>query len=213
MSRHAYSDIPSPIDFHDLDQARAWVVETVRKRPSRPRFFAAFSTALSRAAAGPIDVLELGSGPGHLAREILTRCRIATYVALDFSGAMSQLAREHLAELSAGVTFVQRDFRDPRWTVDLGLFDAVVTMQAAHETRHRRYLVPLLRQVRSVLKPGGLLLYCDHYFEPGGGKNPLLYLERVEQPVAMSTAGFSRVRLLHDEGGMALYVANAELTR
>lgn len=153
MSEH--DDVPSPIDFHDPDHARAWVDGTVRKRPWRPAFFAAFCTALAQLVAAPIRVLELGSGPGHLAREVLTHCRTNGYVALDFSAAMHQIARDHLGELSARVEFLQRDFRDPNWTAGLGPFDAVVTMQAAHETRHKQHLVPLLRQARSVLKPDG----------------------------------------------------------
>jgi hypothetical protein len=36
-------DVPSPIDFHDPVQARAWVEDTVKRRPYRPRFFAAFA--------------------------------------------------------------------------------------------------------------------------------------------------------------------------
>lgn len=202
-------DVPSPIDFHDPVEARAWVDSTVQKRPWRPRFFAAFCEVLSRFDGDALEVVELGSGPGHLARAILTNCHVGGYVALDFSTAMHQLAREHLAGLSDRVTFLQRDFCDPRWTAKLGPCGAVLTMQAAHETRHKRHLVPLLQQVRTVLRPEGLLLYCDHYFEPGSGKNPLLYLERSDQPVAISMAGFSQVQVLHDEGGMALYSALA----
>ncbi len=209
MSEHA--DVPSPIDFHDQDQASAWVTETVRKRPWRPAFFATFCAALSRPGAAPIRVLELGSGPGHLAREVLAQCHTNRYVALDFSAAMHRLARDHLGELSARVEFLQRDFRDPQWTAGLGPFDAVVTMQAAHETRHTRHLVPLLRQARSLLEPDGRLLYCDHYFEPG--RNPLLHLDRAGQLAALTAAGFSSVRVLHDENGMALYEATTTRSR
>ena len=66
-------------------------------------------------------MLELGSGPGHLAREILTRCAITDYVALDFSPVMHGLARDHLGALAARVTFTTRDFRHPTWTADLRL--------------------------------------------------------------------------------------------
>src|SRR5262249_54413809 len=126
-------EVPSPIDFHDVDQARRWAAETARKRPCRPAFFAGFCAPLSEAADGPISVLDLGSGPGHLAREIVAHCRVASYVALDFSAAMHGLARAHLGELGTRVRFVERDFRDPHWTDGLGPVDAVVTMQAAHE--------------------------------------------------------------------------------
>src|SRR5262249_62221889 len=113
-------DVPTRVDFHDPAHARTWTDETPRKRPWRPRFFAAFCAAL----AGPrLRILELGSGPGHLAREILTRCDVADYVALDFSTPMHELAREHLGtDLAARVTFVTRDFRTPEWTHELAQF-------------------------------------------------------------------------------------------
>ncbi len=55
--------------------------------------------------------------------------------------------------------------------------------------------------------PGGLLLYCDHYFEPATRKNPRLHPDRAEQRAALIAAGFTRVEELLDEGGMSLYAA------
>jgi hypothetical protein len=40
---------------------------------------------------------------------------------------MHEIARDR-------VTFVTRDFREPIWPGGLGTFDALVTLQAAHET-------------------------------------------------------------------------------
>ena len=197
-------DVPSPVDFHDIAQARAWVEETVAKRPWRPRFFDTFAAALHAEFPRPFTLLELGSGPGHLAEAILRQCQVRHYTALDFSPAMHAIARERLADK---VDFLVRDFRDENWPQGLGKFDAVVTLQAAHETRHKRHLVLLLARARSLLNAGGLLLYCDHYAGPG--KHPDLFVSRQEQPLALAEAGFADIRLLLDEGGMALYAARA----
>jgi hypothetical protein len=105
------------------------------------------------------------------------------------------------------VEFAERDFRRPGWGTGLGGFNAVVTMQAAHETRHKRHLPNLLRAARQVLIPDGTLLYADHYAEEGNGKNPALMAARDEQVEALYQAGFSNVQRLLDEGGMALYSA------
>ena len=112
-----------------------------------------------------------------------------------------------VSPFAARVTFVTRDFRSSTWHLDEGFagLDAVAIMQAAHETRHRRHLVPLLRRAREILRPGGWLLSCDHC--AGDGKDRSLYLERAEQPVALREAGFARVELVRDEGGMAMYAA------
>lgn len=202
-------DVPSPIDFHDPAQARAWLASTVEKRPWRSSFFAAFCAAIRSRGAEPLRILELGSGPGHLAREILTHCTVREYVALDFSLAMHDLAREHLGDLAARVTFVQRDFREAAWTSELEPFDVIVTMQAAHETRHKRHLIPLLRRAREVLVSGGVLLYADHYLDGSDTTMPALFCTRNGQRLALAEAGLSNIAVLHDEGGMALYTATA----
>jgi len=62
--------VPSPIDFADVAQARAWVADTVRRRPGRLQFGPAFAAALN-ACFNTIRVVELGSG--HLADAILRR--------------------------------------------------------------------------------------------------------------------------------------------
>jgi hypothetical protein len=102
------------------------------------------------------------------------------------------------------VSFAIRDLRDEAWPVGLGAFDAVVTLQAAHELRHKRHLVPLLERARTVLAPGGVLLYADHYLTPET-KIPALAPARDDQPRALERAGFVEVELHHEEGNMALW--------
>lgn len=195
-------DVPIRVDFRDPATARTWIEETRIKRPYRPRFFAAFCAAL--ASRPGRRILELGSGPGQLAREILVHCDVDAYVALDFSPAMHAIAAEHLGELARRVSFATRDFREPAWPAGLGAFDAVVTLQAAHEARHKRHLVPLLERARTVLDPGGAVLYADHYLTPET-RFPALVAARADQPLALERAGFVDVELCHEEGNMALW--------
>jgi len=100
--------VPSPVDFHDPAQARAWEEWTVAGKPWRPQFFAAFAAALNVAnpARVPLAILEIGSGPGHLAGQILRDCLVRRYVALDFSAAMHGLARARLTTFLDRVEFV-----------------------------------------------------------------------------------------------------------
>ena len=196
--------MPLRVDFRDPVTARTWIEETRIKRPYRPRFFAAFCSAL--ASRTKLRILELGSGPGQLAREILVHCDVHAYVALDFSPAMHAIAAEHLGEVANRVTFVTRDFREPDWASGLGTYDAIVTLQAAHETRHKRHLVPLLERARTALVSGGVLLYADHYLTPEA-KLPALFPARADQPLALERAGFVDIQLRHEEGNMALWSA------
>jgi SAM-dependent methyltransferase len=122
---------------------------------------------------------------------------------------MHEIATEHLGELAGRVSFVVRDFREPTWPENLGTFDAIVTQQAVHETRHRRHALPLFERARTRLVPGGLLLYCDGYLVDPQSPLAALSLERAEQPRVLERAGFVDVQLLHDEGNLVLYRAVA----
>jgi SAM-dependent methyltransferase len=195
-------DVPIGVDFRDPATARNWVEDTRIRRPYRPRFFAAFCAAL--VSRSKLRILELGSGPGQLAREILGHCDVHAYVALDLSPAMHEIAADHLGDLASRVSFVTRDFRDPAWPNDLGTFDAIVALQAAHETRHKRHLIPLLQRARTVIAPGGVLLYADHYLM-SDTKLPALLVAREDQPLALERAGFVDVELWYEEGNIALW--------
>jgi SAM-dependent methyltransferase len=199
-------EVPSPIDFSDHAQALAWVKATTEKRPWRPHFFSAFAHALNSISSPSIRIAELGSGPGHLARVILETCpHIAHYSAIDFSPAMHELARAHLDQHAPAVNFEVRDFRHGDWAAGLGAIDAIVTMQAAHEVRHKTRLPRLLSEIHAALKPGGMLLFCDHYAEVGSSKNPELHPEYAEQRTQFEVAGFVAIVELLNKGGMALY--------
>ncbi len=117
------------------------------------------------------------------------------------------MAREQLAPFAAKVEYVTRDFSIADWADGLGQYDLVATIQSAHETRHKRHLIPFLQRARQRIISGGILLYADHYAEPGTKKNSDLYLERADQPRALAEAGYSDVRPLLDMSGMALYAA------
>ncbi|MEO6773377.1 MAG: hypothetical protein ABI467_10160 [Kofleriaceae bacterium] len=62
----------------------------------------------------------------------------------------------------------------------------------------------LLERARTVLLPGGLLLYADHYLPPTT-KLPELFRARADQPLALERAGFVEVELCYEEGNMALW--------
>jgi SAM-dependent methyltransferase len=125
----------------------------------RPRFFEAFASALNAHFDQPFTVAELGSGPGHLATVLMRSCNIASYLAIDFSPAMHDLARASLGIDAQRARFLVQDFRDDEWVTIVRGVDAVVTLQAAHEVRHKARLPALLRRIRSVIRPGGLFLF------------------------------------------------------
>lgn len=200
-------DVPSPIDLRSMADAREWADSALGKRPWRVDFFNRFADVLDARGQEGLRVLELGSGPGFLAAHLLQRLPGLRYVALDFSAAMHELARERLGALAAGVQFVERSFREAGWAEGLGLFDAVVTNQAVHELRHKRHAPGLHRQVRPLLATGGAYLVCDHFAGVGGMGNDQLYMTVDEQCQALREAGFARVDCLSNQGGLVLHQA------
>jgi cyclopropane fatty-acyl-phospholipid synthase-like methyltransferase len=207
VSRNALADVSSPIDLRSVPDARNWTDTAMAKRPWRTEFFDRIAQELAQISVSPVSVLELGSGPGFLAHHLLSAVPDLTYAALDFSAAMHALAEERLGALTDRVTFIEADFRDREWTIGLPQVDAVVTVQAVHELRHKRHAPSFYRQVRPLLKPGGLFLMCDHEAGDGGMNNKTLFMTRDEHAAALRDGGFSGVELLLQKGGLVLFRA------
>jgi SAM-dependent methyltransferase len=201
-------DVPSPIDLRVMADAREWAATAMEQRPWRPEFFNRFASEIAAAPQPVHYILELGSGPGFLAEHLLQTLPAISYVALDFSPAMHELAEERLGPLASRVEFVQRSFREADWASDLGRFDCVVTNQAVHELRHKRYACALHAEVRKLLTPGGMYLVCDHFFGEGGLANGQLYMTVDEQRTALLDAGFTHVEQLLLKGSMVLHRAS-----
>ena len=207
-------DVPNPIDFHNSAEAQAWIEQTIQKRPYRSIFFNEFVNEVSRLELHQLKVLELGSGPGMLAEQILRRCfPVRAYTLLDFSEPMLAVSRERLSEFAARLRFVRADFRDSAWMAQVGTVDAVLSMQAIHEVRHKRHVSALYEKVRSVLEPGGLMLICDHLpGETPDTRRSALYMTPDEQLAAFNIAGLRKATVHFVANGMALYKAYAPET-
>ena len=201
-------DIPSPIDLKDPLQALRWVQDTVERRPYRLDFFRAFARYLREHLSEPSRVLEIGSGPGHLASRLLADVpRIAEYTLLDFSDAMHALAQQELRAHSAVTRYVTADFRDEAAFATLEGVDVIVTMQAVHELRHKRHVGLLYRRLANILRPAGYLLVCDHTTDNAHSANAALFMTREEQQLALIEAGFIQVERLWDYAGITLHSA------
>jgi SAM-dependent methyltransferase len=186
-------DVPSPIDLRDPGDAHTWAREADAKRPWRAQFRDAIAEIVRASDPPARRVLELGSGPGLLAERILRSCTIERYALLDFSQPMLDMSRARLGPQGAAV-FVLGDFKQPGWTQSLGEpFDAVVTMQAVHEIRHKRHVPGLYREVHDVLCPGGVFLVCDHVPRDDTPRMTALFSTEAEQHAALISAGFTEV--------------------
>ena len=200
-------DVPSPIDLCDPGDAREWE-RTAQARPGRLEMFDAFVRELNVCGIEALDVLDLGAGPGFLAAHLLDACPNLRVTLLDFSAPMQELARARLRSRAGQVSFVERSFKSADWQRGLGPFDVVLTNQAVHELRHKRYAGALHAAVRQVLKPGGRYLVSDHFFGDGGLQNDQLYMTVAEQRAALLEAGFSKVEKVATFGTLVMHRAS-----
>ena len=200
-------DVSSPIDLRNMEDAREWAHTAIVKRPSRPEFFEMFAALIHDHNQMVSTILELGSGPGFLAEHLLRRLPNVEYVALDFSGAMHELARSRLGELASRVKFIERSFKDEKWMERLGQFDCVVTHQAVHELRHKRHATNLHKQVGRVLRDGGPYLVCDHFVGYGGMADDDLFMTKEEHLNALQTSGFRDVAQVKVADSLVLFRA------
>ncbi len=204
VSAFTDEDVPTPIDLRTAVDAREWAESADQKRPWRSRFRAAIAELL----LGARRVLELGPGPGLLAEVVLDARDVERYTLFDFSPPMLEMCRARLAGRAA-VQFVLGDFKQPGWPETLAPalappFDAVVAMQAIHEIRHKRHVPLLYAQVRGLLRPGGLLVVCDHAPMDDSPRQRALHSTLDEQHAAFGSAGLVEVTTHLFEHGLYL---------
>jgi len=107
-------------------------------------------------------VLDLGTGDGRLLGLVRAVHPGAMGVAVDFSPAMLEAARNRFAR-AGDVEVVDHDINQS--LPDLGRFDAVVSSFAIHHCPDVRKRV-LYREVFAALAPGGVLLNLEHVSSP-----------------------------------------------
>lgn len=197
-------DVPYSEDLQDPEGARAWVDSADLKRPERAHMRTLIVARL-QALARTGRVLELGSGPGLLAEHALRECaELAGYTLFDFSEPMLQMSRDRVDRFPTAA-FVLGDFRQEDWTSRTGgPYDAIVSMQAVHEVRHKRHVPRLYRQIHGVLATPGLFLIADRLPLDDSPRSTSLFMTENEQLDALTGAGFTKVRVLMSSDALVL---------
>ncbi|WP_433366423.1 class I SAM-dependent methyltransferase [Actinoplanes sp. CA-142083] len=115
----------------------------------------------ARPASGATPrVLDLAGGTGTIALRTLARFPGAEVTVLDQDPVLLAIAS---ASLRGRATVVDADLGDPSWRSKLPAegFDAVLTATALHWLPAAR-VAALYREIREVLRPGGIFANADH---------------------------------------------------
>ena len=192
-------EVPSPIDLRNAPDAIQWSNEANIKRPWRYDIYKCYVELIQ--SRGYLTVLELGSGPGFLAQYLLEYLPEIHYSAFDFSEPMHELSKAKLSQIQLERTrYILGDFKQNNWTEHLGCYDVVIIHQALHELRHKGYATTFHHTVRSLLKPKGIYLLCDHLCAEGDMSNDQLYMTEAEHISSLEQAEFRdihKMMLIH----------------
>ena len=204
MNSEPEGDVPYSEDLQNPSDAKAWVQAADGKRPLRVHIRRAIVNQLLLLAPRS-RVLELGSGPGLLAEQVLLNCAaIARYTLLDFSEPMLEMSRDRVARFPSA-EFVNADFRSEDWMQRVTApYDAVVSMQAVHEVRHKRHVPKLYGQVHGLLAGDAPFLIADRVPEDNLPRSAALFMTEQEQTRALADAGFHDIRVVMSGDALVL---------
>jgi len=152
-------------EFHDAAFVQGWADRFV---PTPPRL-ALFDLILDRISALPNrHVLELGLGPGYMARHILERNPAITYEGLDFSEVFFDVARKTIGGLMPRMTLTKADLMDQSWPHSLSRDPgAIISTWALHDLGSQQAIADVYARSYEVLPAGGIILNGD-FIKPDG---------------------------------------------
>ena len=155
-------------EFHDAGFVRGWADRFV---PTAPRL-ALFDLILREIAAPGLPnahVVELGLGPGYMARHILERNKAVSYEGVDFSEVFFDVARGTIgADLMRRVVLTKADLLDQNWPRRLSARPgAIISTWALHDLGSQQAIADVYARCYETLAPGGVLVNGD-FIKPDG---------------------------------------------
>ena len=162
-------------EFHDAAFVRGWADRFVPTAP-RLRLFDLILQQIRQPNVPNAHVVELGIGPGYMARYILQRDQTISYEGVDFSEAFFEVARETIADLMHRVTLTKADLMEQTWPQRLSRTPgAIISTWALHDLGGQQAVADVYARCREVLPRGGVLVNGDFIkpygttweFEPG----------------------------------------------
>ena len=156
-------------EFHDAAFVRGWADRFVPTAP-RLRLFDLILQQIRQPNVPNAHVVELGIGPGYMARYILQRDQTISYEGVDFSEAFFEVARETIGDLMHRVTLTKADITDQTWPKRLSRAPvAIISTWALHDLGGQQAVADVYARCREVLPRGGVLVNGD-FIKPYGTK-------------------------------------------
>ena len=154
-------------EFHDAAFVRNWADRFVPTAP-RLQLFDLILDQIGRLDLPNPHVLELGIGPGYMARHILARNQKISYEGLDFSEVFFAIARETVGDMLHRVTLTKADLMNQSWPNNLSKRpDAIISTWALHDLGGQQAVADVYARSYEALPNGGVLVNGD-FIKPDG---------------------------------------------
>jgi ubiquinone/menaquinone biosynthesis C-methylase UbiE len=189
-------------DWHSTDYVDWWITRDQSRDAERRVRLRAMLGHAGFAADAEFSVLDVGGGYGVVTEEVVAAFPRARVTLADYSEPMLAQARQRLAAHADRIAYVQCDLTDPGWVPEVGgPFDVAVSAIVIHNLRDQALIADAYRGVARALKPGGVFLDYDLFFDAIGGLdgNTRMLLD----------AGFIRIDCLWQQAPLATIAARA----
>jgi ubiquinone/menaquinone biosynthesis C-methylase UbiE len=180
-------------DWHSGEYVEWWIARDQGRDAERRIRLREMVAQAGAAPDAPLSVLDVGGGYGVVSEEVAAAFPRARISLQDYSAPMLAAARQRLARFGERIAYILADLTDPGWVGKVidpagGAFDLAVSAIAIHNLRDLSLIVDAYRGVARALKPGGVFLDYDLFFDTIGGIERHLELLR--------EAGFARSECL-----------------
>ncbi|HEV8131498.1 MAG TPA: class I SAM-dependent methyltransferase [Acidobacteriota bacterium] len=152
--------------WKNREVAKAFLEERSVHIPDRHRQLEVIAHVLRFTRTDLRRIVDLGAGDGIILATVLDLFPQTAGVALDFSPAMLEKARERLAQFGDRASIVEADLGSPAWRDKVsGTFDAILSGFAIHHLSHERKRA-LYREIYQLLSGGGVFVNLEHVSSP-----------------------------------------------
>jgi cyclopropane fatty-acyl-phospholipid synthase-like methyltransferase len=154
-------------EFHDAAFVRNWADRFVPTVP-RLQLFDKILDQIGQLNVPNPHILELGIGPGYMARHILERNQEITYEGLDFSDVFFDIAKETVGDMQHRVTLTKADLMNQSWPERLSRQpDAIISTWALHDLGGQEAVAEVYARSYESLPVGGVMVNGD-FIKPDG---------------------------------------------
>ena len=151
-------------EFDTVEEITAWADSLDERWPERVDARERIIDSLKGLKCSQPVIVELCSGDGRLARQILSTVPDAQYIGVDASLSLCS----YVADI-AGIQSIEADLSKEGWSSRVEKpVNAVLSLQSMHDVGGGETIEKIYRACRELLAPSGIFLVADFIVSEGG---------------------------------------------